>query len=84
MHTKTSHQDYIYKQNLPMHYSFAPVVMSFRRICRVDTSLSSAGFGPVAFSNNCRPTTSDMAMTREDTVAPSRRFLLFLVSIEVK
>lgn len=57
-------------------YSLDPVVISFLRIWRVETSASSEGLGLVAFSNNRRPTTSDMAITRDDTVTPSRRFFL--------
>lgn len=63
----------------PPDYSFDPVVISFRRIWRVETSASSDGFAPAAVSYNCRPAASDMAITREDTVTPSRRFFLNIV-----
>lgn len=59
-------------------YSFDSVVISFRRIWRVETLLSSMGFGLVALLNNLRPTSSDMAMTRDETVTPSRRFFLLI------
>lgn len=63
----------------PPDYSFAPVVISFRRIWRVETSASSDGFGPAAVSNSRRPAASAMAITRDETVTPSRRFFLKII-----
>ena len=55
--------------------------MSVLRLVRDDTSTSpdTVAFGSdiAAFANNLRPTTSDMANTLEETLAPSRRFFLF-------
>lgn len=57
--------------------------MSFRRIFRVETSMSPvAGSGLDALVNSVRPTMSDIVRTRVETVAPSRRFLLLPISIE--
>lgn len=55
------------------YYNFDSVPIALRRICRADTS---AGAGAAALKNSWRPTTSDMVKTRDETVAPSRRFLL--------
>ena len=54
-------------------YSLESVPIALRRICREDTS---TGAGAAAVKKSCRPTLSDMVRTREETVAPSRRFLL--------
>lgn len=59
------------------HYSFEPVPIALRRICLAETSV---GAGAAAFWNRRLPTRSDKVRTRDDTVAPSRRFLLFSMS----
>lgn len=54
-------------------YNFESVPMALRRICLEDTS---AGVGVAALTKSWLPTASDIVKTREETVAPSRRFLL--------
>lgn len=59
-------------------YRFAFSARAVLRALRVET-LTSASSDRAALWNNCRPTVSVIDSTREETVAPSRRFFLFVI-----
>lgn len=61
-------------------YRLALVSILVRRCLRDDTFKSAASELAAALRNSSRPTASVMARTREDTVAPSRRFFLLRIS----